>query len=560
VSATPAAARTAGGERRRELPAGPGTLLAGAAMLLSGVLLLHWLGRLTFWRDEWAFLLRRRPWNVGSVLHPFVEQLLAIPVLIYKTLVGIFGMESAVPFQVVAVLLFLASVGMLFIYVRRRVGEWLALAAILPILFLGPSWDDLLFPFQMALFGCIACGIAALLMLERHDRIGDLAAMALLLTALFFFDLGIPFVAAATVELAFGRDRWRRGYVVAVPTAIWLIWYAGWGHNAHTFITLDNFARSPNYMLDGLSASIAAWVGLGTDAYDASPLDWGRPLLILALGLVAWRLYVVRRLSPRLLGTAVLLLGFWFLTALNTNPLAPASAGRYQYLGIVLMALVASELAAGLRIRRYAEVLLVLAGVVAAIVNVTQLRDAARGLANIAQQERGGLGALELARDRVNPGFELTEQNSGVDYLGALDAGSYFSAIDAYGSPAYSAAQLVTAPPAAQVSADMVSVDALGIRLAPGGQPAPGACLPLDPGAAGATFPVPPQGVVLTASGPGTQVSLRRYASASFPVQLGTLVPGTPELLRIPADRSTRPWSARLTGGGRVTACRVRLP
>jgi hypothetical protein len=529
-------------------------------MLLSGVLLLHWLGRLTFWRDEWDFLLHRRPWTVGTVLHPFVEQLLAIPILIYKALVGIFGMESAVPFQVVAVLLFLASVGMLFIYVRRRVGEWLALAAILPILFLGPSWDDLLFPFQMALFGCIACGIAALLLLERHDRIGDLAAMALLLTALFFFDLGIPFVAAATVQLAFGKDRWRRAYVVAVPTAIWLIWYAGWGHNADTFISFSNFARSPSYMLDGLSADIATWVGFGTGAYDASPLDWGRPLLVVALGLVAWRLYVLRRFPPRLLGTAVLLLGFWFLTALNSNPLAPASAGRYQYLGIVLMALVASELAAGLRVRRYAVVLIVLAGVAAAVANGARLRDAARGLAAIAQQERGGLAALELARDRVDPHFQLTQENSGVDYLGFLDAGSYLSAVDAYGSPAYAPSELATAPESARSAADMVSAAALGIRLAPGGEAQPGTCLALDPGAAGMTFPVPPQGLALTASGTDTQASLRRYAGASFPISLGALRPGMTEVLLIPPDRSPRPWSLQLTGGGRVTACRVRLP
>jgi hypothetical protein len=313
-------------------------------------------------------------------------------------------------------------------------------------------------------------------------------------------------------------------------------------------------------MLDGLSTSIATWVGLGTTAYDSGPLDWGRPLLILALALSFWRLYTLRRFSPRLLDTAVLLLGFWFLTALNTSSLAPASAGRYQYLGIVLMALFASELAAGLRVRRYAAVLLVLAGATAAIVNGEQLRNAARGLANIAQQERGGLGALELARDRVSPGFELTQQNSGVDYLGELDAGSYFSAIDAYGSPAYAPAELVTAPAAAQVSADKVSAAALGIRLAPGGEPQPGSCLPLNPGGAGATVPVPAAGIVLTASRPGTQASLSRYAAAAFPVSLGALLPGTPELLLIPPDRSPRPWSLRLTGGGRVTACRVRLP
>ena len=251
------------------------------------------------------------------------------------------------------------------------------------------------------------------------------------------------------------------------------------------------------------------------------------------------------------------MLGFWFLTALNTNPLAPATAGRYQYVGIVLMALLASELLAGLRMRRYALVLLVLAGVAAAMVNGVRLRDAAGGLAGIAQQERGGLGALELARDRVDPGFELTEQNSGVDYLGILDAGSYLSAIDAYGSPAYTPTQLAAAPEPARVSADMVSAAALGVRLTPDGRVASGTCLPLNPRTT-ATFPVPQQGIVLTASGPGTQVSLRRYASGSFPVALGTLAAGAAEQLRIPADRSPKPWTVHLSGGGRVTACRER--
>ncbi|HEX3563611.1 MAG TPA: hypothetical protein VHU24_12300, partial [Solirubrobacterales bacterium] len=238
----------------------PATLLAGAAMLASGILLLHWLGRLTFWRDEWDFLLHRRSWSPSTFLHPFAEQLLAIPTLIYRALVTTFGMDSPLPFQVTAVLLFLLSVGMLFIYVRRRAGEWLALAAILPILFLGPSWDDLLFPFQMALFGSVACGIGALLALERRDRSGDLVAMALLIVSLLFFALGIPFVAAATVELALTRERWRRAYVVVVPTVMWLLWYAGWGHDAHTFISFHNAASSPSYILDGLASSLATLV------------------------------------------------------------------------------------------------------------------------------------------------------------------------------------------------------------------------------------------------------------------------------------------------------------
>jgi hypothetical protein len=536
----------------------PAALLAGAAMIASGILLLHWLGRLTFWRDEWDFLLHRRSWSVGTFLDPFVEHLLAVSILIYKVGVTTFGMDSGRPFQVVAVLLFLLSVALLFVYVRRRVGEWIALAAILPILFLGPSWDDLLFPFQMALFGSVACGIGALLVIERRDRTWDLLATGLLLLSLLFSDLGIPFVAAATVVLAFDRDRWQRAFVVVIPTVLWLLWYAGWGHEAETFVSLSNFARSPNYILDGLASSLATWLGLGASANDPSPLDWGQPLLVLALGLVAWRLYVLRRPSPRLLGTGALLLGFWFLTALNTNPFAPATAGRYQYIGIVLLALVAAELAAEMRMRRYAIVAIVLVGLVAAVVNGERLRDASHGLANIAQQERGGLAALELARGQVSGDFELTEQNSGVDYLGVLDAGSYFSAIDAYGSPAYTPAELASAPTSARSAADKVSAAALGVGLQPGGAPQPGTCVDLDPRARPAIVNVPAEGLVLRASAAGTGVSMRRYASGSFPVGLGQLQVGASELLRIPADRSSRPWAVRLTGGGRVTACRAQ--
>ena len=544
--------------RPRRTSFGPATLIALAAMAVSGGLLLHWLGRLTFWRDEWDFLLHRRSWSPGTFLHPFVEQLLAIPILIYRVLVEVFGMESALPWQIVSVVLFLASVGVLFLYVRRRVGEWLALAAILPILFLGPSWDDLLFPFQMALFGSVTCGIGALLALERRDRPGDLLALALLLVALLFFDLGIPFVAAATFELAFDRARWRRAYVVAVPTLLWLLWYAGWGHNAHTFISLTNFARSPSYIFDGLGTSLATWLGLGANASDATPLDWGRPLLLLALALAAWRLYVLRRPSPRLIGVAVLLLGFWFLTALNTNPFAPATAGRYQYLGTVLMALVASELAVGLRVRRYAVIALVLVAAAAAMVNVMRLRDAANGLAGIAQQQRGGLGALELTRGRVDPHFELTEQNSDVDYLRILDAGSYFSAIDAYGSPAYTPAELDSSSERARVAADKVFASALGAGLRPGPEGNPATCADLRPGPAPAVVQVPREGMVLRASTAGSHVSLRRYASDSFPVTLGALPPRSAELVSIPTDRSSRPWFLRIDGGGPVTACRAR--
>jgi hypothetical protein len=536
----------------------PATLLAGAAMVLSGGLLLHWLSRLTFWRDEWGLLLHRRGWSVGTFLDPAVEHLTALPILIYKVLLDTAGMDSPAPFQVVGVLTFLLSVGLLFVYVRLRVGEWLALAAILPILFLGPSWDDLLFPYQVGFFGSVACGIGALLCLDRSSRGRDIAATVLIVASLLFSDVGLPFVAAAAVIVALDPERLRRAYVAAVPAVLWLIWYLGWGHTAHTFVSLHNAANLPSYVIDGVSSSLATLVGLNSPTADVatSPLDWGRPLLVLAVVVAAWRIRRLGKPPGRTLAALAVLLGFWSLTALNASVFGLPTVGRYQYIGVVGVVLVAAELAQGVPVPRWAVVTILAVSVAAAVSNVSVLRDAAKGLVGIAQQERGGLAALELDRGEVAPGLELTEENSGVDYLGLLDAGSYLSAVDAFGSPAYSATELVNAPEAGQAAADRVSALALGVKLVPASGTQGVSCVDLNPGVA-AVVGVPADGLLVTARSPGTQGALHRYASQSFPVALGTLHPGEQELLRIPRDGSSRPWSLQLTGGGRVTACRA---
>ena len=173
------------------------------------------------------------------------------------------------------------------------------------------------------------------------------------------------------------------------------------------------------------------------------------------------------RPSNRLWVTLAILLSYWSLTGLNTSIFGLPTVGRYQYLGVVALALVASELLRGARIGRWATAGILVVAVLATLSNFVRLRDAAAGLAGIAQQTRGGLAALELARDRVDPALELNQQNSDVDYIGLLDAGSYLSAVDAYGSPAYTAAELSSAPELARVAADKVSDAALGIHLQP---------------------------------------------------------------------------------------------
>jgi hypothetical protein len=257
--------------------------------------------------------------------------------------------------------------------------------------------------------------------------------------------------------------------------------------------------------------------------------------------------------------TLAILLSYWSLTGLNTSILGLPTVGRYQYLGVVALALVASELLRGARIGRWATAGILVVAVFATLSNFVRLRDAAAGLAGIAQQTRGGLAALELARDRVDPALELNQQNSDVDYIGLLDARSYLSAVDAHGSPAYTPAELSSAPELARVAADKVSDAALGIHLQPVAPGTAQRCLRVD-AARSPNAPVPAGGFVIRAQGAGVEAGLRRYARASFPVSLGTLPPGKPQLLRIPPDRSSVPWTLQLTGSGEAAVCPAGTP
>jgi hypothetical protein len=413
----------------------------------------------------------------------------------------------------------------------------------------------------MTWFGSVACGIAALLCLERENRSGDIAATALLVAGLLFSDAGLPFVAGALIEVALSPRRWERAFVPAVPAVLWFLWYLGWGHTANTFVSFHNAANLPTYVLDGLGSSISSYLGL-TQPFgvtDGASLAWGRPLLVLFSALGIWRVYRIWRPPNRVWVTLGILLAYWSLTGLNTSIFGLPTVGRYQYLGVVGLALVASELLRGVRIGRWITAGILAVAVLAALSNVTRLRDAAVGLTGIAQQTKGGLAALELARDRVSPGLELDQQNSDVDYIGLLDAGSYLSAVDAYGSPAYSATELPNAPEPARIAADKVSDAALGIRLQPAAPASAQRCLRADVGRS-PSAPVPAGGFVIRAQSAGVKVGLRRYARSSFPISLGTLSPGRPQLLRIPPDRSRVPWTLQLTGSGQADVCPAETP
>ena len=208
--------------------------LLAAAMAVSAVVLLVLETHITFFLDDWAVLLHRRGLSADVILDPNNQHPAMVPVLIYKALLATFGMDSARPFQVIEVLSFLLADALLFIWIRRRVGAWLALAAVVPVLFLGSAYEDLLWQFQVGYFGSMACGLGMLLALDRDDPIGDRWACALLAASMTFSSVGLAFLVPAAVYVAWDERRRRRAYVVLIPAALYALWWLGWGHTAQS--------------------------------------------------------------------------------------------------------------------------------------------------------------------------------------------------------------------------------------------------------------------------------------------------------------------------------------
>ena len=320
-------------------------------MAASGALLLVWQSHLTFLIDDWDLLLARRGFNAHALLDPHARHLIIGPALVFKAIQASMGMDSILPYAVAAIGSFLASVLLLFIYLSRRVGDWIALAAVLPVLVMGTAYQDLLSPFQICDSASIAFGIGALLAIEGANRRGDLIACALLIASLAFAEIALAFAAGVLVAIVLQRGPLRRVWIIVVPVVLYAIWYVSFGSPVSkdpSALSAHNLATSPVYVLDGLASSIASLFGLGAPlelSGTAGALGWGRPLLV---ALVVASIWVLRRRTPMRRWILVVLavgITFWFMTAGNLAGRAP-TVSRYQYVGAVFVLLIAGEIAA----------------------------------------------------------------------------------------------------------------------------------------------------------------------------------------------------------------------
>jgi hypothetical protein len=540
-------------------------------VIASAVIYRNGLGT-TFFFDEWAFVIDRQPWRWDILLTPYNGHLSLLPLLVFKGLFMSVGLGPYWVYRLVLLGFHLLCVTLVFVYARRRVGDALAVCAAALVLFLGTAWHDLLVPFQIGFLGSVAGGLAMLIALDRRTLAGDIAAAAALAVSLSSSTLGVSFALAAFVEVLWLPGRWRRVWLVALPFAFYLVWYADYRNSPQSVraavgplgpVVRANLPQVPSYMAEAAATAFGGLVGLGS--------TWGGVLAIAGAVVLALRLGGDRPISARLLALLAAAVAYWGLLGAFRAQLVPPSESRYVYGGAVLILLVAVELADGIRVFRAQALVLLACGVIfAAVGNYASLRSGSLSLQDSATHIRAELGALEVAGTSVDPNYVPDQARTQ-----GVRAGRYLAVVRAHGSPSDSATEIARQPEGIRQEADAVLARALGatLRPAPATRPvgrAPdlvgvsggmvrirGSCLSFRTRTPDALLELalPTTGLAVDPEG-RSPVELRtRHFATQYPPQPLVTV-SEPRLIRIGRARTELRWYMQVKTSERVRVCR----
>jgi hypothetical protein len=399
-----------------------GALIASAAIL--------WLARnLTFYYDEWTFILSAPDWTAATLLKPHNEHPVMITRAIYAVLLSTMGLRSYMPYMAALLAVQAAAVVLLFEVVRRRAGDLVGLGSAALLMVLGSGWENLLWAFQIQFVGSVACGLGLLLALHAERTRRNLVIAAVLLTAsLMFSGVGLFFGVAGAAELALTPAR-RRDLLWFAPTAIALgVWFVVFGRNYEptTPVTPADLPSLPLYVTWGVGSGAGGLIGVSGIA----------GLAVLALAAIAVVVTWIRGARDVFrVGIVAGLVSFYAVTGLIRVQLGfqQSGAARYTYIGAVFWMLLLADSARYLPWRGAWRPLLVVAVLASCVSNSFLLYAAAGDRTNIMKTQIADLQALAAVR-----GDRCLEAGGAVDPLvmpAETDPALYYRAIDRYGDP-----------------------------------------------------------------------------------------------------------------------------
>ena len=249
--------------RRPDLP----DALVALASIGAFVTLL-WLGRgLTFFADEWA-VMAERSISLDSFLQPFNEHWLGVTTVVYRLMLGAFGLSSYMPYLALLAAMHVIVVLEVYVLARRAARPWLGALIALVVAFFGSGFENLFWAMQIGFVGAIALGLGAMILMDGQPGRGRVvAAVAQITIGMMTSGFGIFMFGLVGLDLLFDPRRRRLVPTLAVPAIIYLAWYLAFGRTgvatARDPFTIDAFLSVPAFVLDGVGTAVGSAIGVG---------------------------------------------------------------------------------------------------------------------------------------------------------------------------------------------------------------------------------------------------------------------------------------------------------
>ena len=186
-----------------------------------------------FYHDDWDPLATRQAGNLGDLFRPHNGHWITLPILMYRLFFTVFGLRVYLPYRIVVLVAYLATVALLLVVMRRAgTNPWIATAAASLFALFGTGWANIIRPFQITFVSSLALGLVYLILVDhdgpfdRRDAIGLVVGFVSLLTS------GVAVVMVSVVGIAvLVRRGWRLAAVLVTPLAVcFLVWLLAIGH------------------------------------------------------------------------------------------------------------------------------------------------------------------------------------------------------------------------------------------------------------------------------------------------------------------------------------------
>lgn len=327
-------------DARRRLASDRGADITFTSAVAVSLVLLYLVGRRQwFIRDDFAFLITR---NLIRTQHGIDAWLLAAqdghwmtpPILVYRVVQNLFGIDSYWPFLVPTMAVHVLTV-LLVRAVCRRCGvtAWTTTIMCSALLVFGSGWENIVFGIQIT-YNLSLCSFLAVLLLVDHggrlDRRDVLAAIVGLI-GLMSSGFGPFFAVGAAVLMVLRRRPWLAVAVVVAPQALAFgAWYLKWYEDPVADTVTGPRSQVPAYAVRSVIATFEGLAGIAALSGVA---------IVAAIAVTLWpgTLTGPRRLLTTLWVTAIVMFLGVGLSRISFG-LDSAGVSRYRYMGAMLLA------------------------------------------------------------------------------------------------------------------------------------------------------------------------------------------------------------------------------